>query len=501
MELLQNADTNFPLREQKDFLKLKEHKFQTVNMTKLILFMGIARCQQKQGSTPDSPQPNQTNQMKKSNIKVFYTPKQVNTNSNIIGITSRSPLKPMLLMRAFNSLPMGNNLDIDSSFAPFTNDDFKIAHTETYVESFFNGVKPLCQSNSLPWSQELADSVRYTNASLYNAVRHSIDNPDQVSFSPTSGFHHARPGSGAGFCTFAGQVIAAIKVYRETGSRGAVLDLDGHYGNSIEDARHFNDEINEAIPMGFNFAQLQGRNLEYIASLKKALAKIEAAVLDNKIQYVLWCHGADSHDKDDLGGQVNTYCWVQAAEIFYAWVAQLDAKLEALGRTSLPVTLSLFGGYRQDSYASVLSLHIKDITLCMNMLCGGNFKYKVNVADKSYGSEKWYDDGGFYVPISLLKMESPKKYMSDAEFLRTKMTKNEEKVLEFLKAHPTSGFTGIELGEKVKGWKNHSMAKWAKALVRRKLIETLRDTRGVYGYKLYPENSETRQERPVAMHI
>jgi acetoin utilization deacetylase AcuC-like enzyme len=408
--------------------------------------------------------------MKNNKIKVFYTPKQVNTNKNIINTTSRSPLKPMLLMKALDGLGFGKHLDVVSDFVPYENSDFLLAHNERYVNGFFNGEMPWCSTNGLPWSQELADSVCYTNASLYNAIRHSYLNPETVCFSPTSGFHHARPEGGAGFCTFSGQVIAAIKMYREFGAVGACLDLDGHYGNSIEDARGFAPDINKAIPVGLNFAQLRGQDGHYVQSLRDALDKIETGVLENKIQYVMWCHGADSHSEDDLGGQVGTFHWVLCSEIFYSWVEQLDKKLAALGRKPLPVTLSLFGGYRVDSYASVLSLHLKDIATCLNKLCGVTMRYKVNVAPKHGNhrgpSEQWIDG----MPISLLRMINPRKYMTDAEFRATKMSPNEVKVLAFLKINQGQPFNGMELGEKVNNWKNHSMSKWANKLVKRGLV-------------------------------
>lgn len=409
--------------------------------------------------------------MKNSKIKVFYTPKQVNLNRNIINTTSRSPLKPMLLMKALDGLGFGKHLDVDGEFTPYENSDFLLAHHERYVEGFFKGEQPWCSTNGLPWSQELADSVRYTNASLYNAVRHSYLNPETVCFSPTSGFHHARPEGGSGFCTFSGQVIAAIKMHREFGAVGACLDLDGHYGNSIEDARGFAPEINQAIPVGLNFAQLRGQDGHYVQSLRDALDKIETGVLENKIQYVMWCHGADSHSEDDLGGQVGTYYWVLCSEIFYAWVAQLDKKLADLGRKPLPVTLSLFGGYRVDSYASVLSLHLKDIATCLNTLCGAEMRYKVKVAPKrnfQRGTPEQWIDG---MPLSLLRMLYPSKYMTNEEFNATKMSPNEVKLLAFFAANSEESFGGLALGEKVNGWKNHSMSKWAKRLVRRGLIQ------------------------------
>lgn len=351
--------------------------------------------------------------MKKSVIKVFYTEKQVNTHANIADALSKSPLKPVLLMKSLDVLGFGKNLDIDPNFLPFKDEDFLLAHTKHYVESFFKGIQPLCQSNLLPWSQELADSVRYTNASLYNAIRHAYLNPEQVTLSPTSGFHHAMPHTGLGFCTFSGQVIAAEKMYEEFGASGAILDLDGHNGNSIDDARGFAKTLDLAIPRDYNFSQLQGNDTQYFNSLLDAMNKIEAAVLENKIQYVMWCHGADSHEDDDFGGQVDTEYWVKCSEAFYAWVNQLDVKLIAMGRKPLPIVLSLFGGYRVDDYYSVLSLHIKDLTTCLNLLCGENIKYDVNVKEKRPTilaprsvPEKWVDG----MPISLLNVLYPGKY-------------------------------------------------------------------------------------------
>ena len=154
----------------------------------------------------------------------------------------------MLVVKALEGLGLNKYIETEPNFSPFENEDFKIAHTEHYVESFFKGIEPLCSTNMLPWSKELAESVRYTNASLYNAMRYSILNPQQVCHSFSAGFHHSRPKGGSGFCTFSGQVIAAIKLYREFGAVGAVLDLDGHYGNSITDTRGFAPEINMAIP-------------------------------------------------------------------------------------------------------------------------------------------------------------------------------------------------------------------------------------------------------------
>jgi acetoin utilization deacetylase AcuC-like enzyme len=319
--------------------------------------------------------------MRNNKIRVFYTPKMV-LRKNIDRSYSKSPLKPMLLMQNIERLGMSQHMDIIDTFVPFEREEFLIAHTPQYVDAVLTGIDiHLRSTNSVPWSSELAETVKYTSASLYNAIRYSIEHPSTPCLAPVSGFHHARPTGGSGFCTFSGQVIASVKLYREKGLRGAYFDLDGHYGNSIEDSRNFCPDINEAVPEGFNINP-HGHNKEYLDNLLLEFEKVERAILAGEINYVVWCHGADSHEHDDLGGYVNTTTWVRCAEEFYKWVKQIDEKLALAGRAPLPVSMALFGGYRHDSYDSVLSLHTKDIVTCLNTLCGQNIDYKAQVVEK-----------------------------------------------------------------------------------------------------------------------
>lgn len=395
--------------------------------------------------------------MKKGNkVKVFYTPDQV-LHKNINASYSKSPLKPMLLMEQFKTLGLDKFMDVDGTFKPFDREDFMITHTEEYVDAVFNGTTG-CETNSVPWSEELANTVRYTNASLYNAMRHALLNPDVPTFSPTSGFHHAHPHRGAGFCTFAGQVIAAVKLYREFGVSGAFFDLDGHFGNSIEDCRSYCPDVNLAIPRGtmrhngYNYNP-QGTDERYLESLREGLAKMRIEILEGRCQYVVWCHGADSHHEDDLGGQVSTEHWVQAATEFYTWVQKMDEELASLGRPALPVTMSLFGGYRKDSYESVLSLHTKDMVECLNILCGNEIAYEAQVVSK-YGPRT--------IEPTVTNRIRP-------------LTSNERLIVTFLKTVREQGiddyFGGKELGARLKEWKNHSMGKWALNLISMRLLE------------------------------
>ena len=318
--------------------------------------------------------------MRHLKIKTFYNPKQVLEKDSYSNY-SKSPLKPKLLIEYLAKKGLLDHFEITKSFDRFGNSDFLVAHTKKYVKDFFKG-GPKSTSNGLGWNPQFAESVRYTNASIYSAIRNSIQNPDEVSFSPTSGFHHARPDGGSGFCTFSGQAIASVKVWRELGKVGCYLDLDGHFGNSIEDTRAFQPDLNSAVPHGFNFNPSFSDEKYYEDLVTFVEGKLESAILSGKIDYVVWCHGADSHADDQLGHQCSTYWWTKCSEFFWSWVKKMDGKL---GRP-LPVSCALFGGYRDDDYNSVLSLHTLDFVQCLRQLLDLDVKYTIEVQPRQkYG--------------------------------------------------------------------------------------------------------------------
>lgn len=319
--------------------------------------------------------------MRHLKIKTFYNPKQVLEKDSYSNY-SKSPLKPKLLIEYLAKRGLLENFDITKSFDRFGNSDFEIAHTKKYVKDFFKG-GPKASSNGLSWNPQFAESVRYTNASIYSAIKNSIVNPEEVSFSPTSGFHHARPDGGSGFCTFSGQVIASVKIWREFGKAGCYLDLDGHFGNSIEDSREFQPDLNFAVPKGFNFNPNFSDDRYYQDLVEFIESELEPAILSGQISYVVWCHGADSHADDQLGHQCSTFWWTKCSEFFWSWVKKMDS---LLGKP-LPVSCALFGGYRDDDYTSVLSLHTADLVQCLKQLIELDVKYTIEVMPRqNYGN-------------------------------------------------------------------------------------------------------------------
>lgn len=296
-------------------------------------------------------------------IRTFYTDQQVCFDNIQNASFSKSPLKPYLLMQRIRHLGFSDLFLQTSKFEPFTKADFELAHTPLYVENVFNG-EGNYRSNNLPWSKNLVHSLGYTNAALYEAKKHALLHPQTVCFAPVSGMHHAQPNRGSGFCTFSGQVISALKLYDEFGVSGAYFDLDGHYGNSIEDTRAFEPKLNLAIPVGCNINP-GGHNASYIEAFKRGLNHVGELILASKIHYVVFAHGADSHEDDDIGGGCDTKHWLLCAGIFAEWVNEISVKL---GKP-LPVTLALFGGYRADNYNAVLDLHLSSLQIISEKIC------------------------------------------------------------------------------------------------------------------------------------
>ncbi|MGF1587112.1 MAG: hypothetical protein ACFCUM_17460 [Bacteroidales bacterium] len=286
----------------------------------------------------------------------------------------KSPAKPRLLIEYIERKGLSEHFLLDADFLPFSNDDFYVAHTREMVDNFFDHGKTSRILN-LKWSPEYARSVRYTNSSLYHSIRHAVEHPEEVCFSPTSGFHHAHPKRSALACAFSGQVIASVKIYREYGLCGSYIDLDGHHGNSIDNARDFVKDLDLTISPVCGNINIYSDHRNYIEELKGNLQILRKEIVENRIHYVVFCHGADSHEWDELSTQLTTEEWIECSLLVYSFIHDLQNELHR----QIPLILSLFGGYRQDDYDSVLSLHTADLISCLNILCGGNIEYKPEV--------------------------------------------------------------------------------------------------------------------------
>jgi len=311
--------------------------------------------------------------MKSPFLSTFYNPKMSLDKDLFKGYTN-TPAKPRFIMDYLERNNLLGSLQIIGDWPPFDREDFYIAHTKEMVDNFFDKGKTSRILN-IQWSPEYAESVRYENASLYQAIRHAVSHPEEVCFSPSAAFHHANPTRGALFCAFSGQVIASMKVYDEFGVCGAYIDLDGHYGNSIDNSRDFVPNIDKAISPVCGNINIMSSHQKYLEELKANLEVLQNEIVEGRVHYIVFCHGADSHEWDELASQLSTEEWVECSRIVYTFVRDLES---SIGK-HIPLILTLFGGYRRDDYNSVLSLHTADLVTCLNILCEHNINYTPDV--------------------------------------------------------------------------------------------------------------------------
>jgi len=307
--------------------------------------------------------------LKSPNLRTFYHPNMALVPEKLKGY-AQTPAKPKLLMDYLDRKSLLEYFLIENNFAPFSKEDFYIAHTREMVNDFFDKGKTR-KILHIEWSPEYAESVRYENASLYHSVKYAVQHPKEVCFSPSSGFHHANPSRGALFCAFSGQVIASMKVYYEFGLCGAYIDLDGHYGNSIDNSRDFVKDIDKAISPVCGNINIISSHQKYIEELKTNLEILRKEIVEDRVHYVVFCHGAYSHEWDELARQLTTEEWIECSRIVYSFIREVETETSK----QIPLILSLFGGYRKDDYDSVLSLHTSDLVACLNILCGRSIKY------------------------------------------------------------------------------------------------------------------------------
>ncbi len=319
--------------------------------------------------------------MRDPNILIFYNQYMDYMGGRGLNY-SRSPEKPGLLMKYLQREGLMKYFRVEEGFAPFEKEDFYIAHTRKMVDNFFDKGKT-SRILGIKWTPQYALSVRYTNASFYHALRHAVINPSTPCFSGVSGFHHATPTRGALFCAFSGQVIASMKIYREFGLCGAYIDLDGHHGNSIDNSRDFVPDIDKAISPECGNINISLSHGSYIAELEKQLSLLAVEILNNRVHYVVFAHGADSHQDDDLGSQLSTEEWLKCSEMVYGMIHDV----ETMRGRCIPLAMVAFGGYRSDHFDSVLALHAADLVCCLNTLCGTPVRYRPHIRSRSRAAD------------------------------------------------------------------------------------------------------------------
>ncbi|MBP6627551.1 MAG: hypothetical protein KA187_09080 [Arenimonas sp.] len=248
---------------------------------------------------------------------------------------SPSAAKPAAVMEAWRGHWPGLVL---REPVPVSRDDLALAHDRAYVD----GVLALRRPNGFgTYVREVADSLLYTTGALLGAARWALAEGGAVA-APVSGFHHARWGSGGGYCTFNGLMVTALVLQREQpGLRVGILDYDFHYGDGTDDIL---DKLAPPdivhVTAGERWHE-PGQAQGFMDNIASDLVALQDCDL------VLYQAGADPHVDDPLGGFLST-----------AQLAERDRRVFAgLQAAGIPTAWDLAGGYQQP-LAKVIEIHV-----------------------------------------------------------------------------------------------------------------------------------------------
>jgi acetoin utilization deacetylase AcuC-like enzyme len=213
---------------------------------------------------------------------------------------------------------------------PLTREQALLVHTKEYVDKVFAGVS----NGFFEPSQEILDQVLHANGAMVVAAELAVRQKRPV-FAPVSGFHHAKPNAGGGFCTFNGLVLALAHVHRlGLVRRAVILDFDGHFGDGTE-------------------ACLYSKKMSWVHHMTREQPFKEAEFATNQAvtaissrpDLVLYQAGADSWEGDSFG--VGYFTEAQ-------WLERDRRIFEAAKQYGVPIVWNLAGGY---SGAKTIRLH------------------------------------------------------------------------------------------------------------------------------------------------
>jgi acetoin utilization deacetylase AcuC-like enzyme len=269
-------------------------------------------------------------------IPIFYRDEQVARVQSF----SPSAAKPAKLMARYHA-----EEDIAAhvkvfSFEPTTATQLTEVHASQYV----NGVLRGEQANGFGGKDpDVAKSFLYTTGSFLAAAQFAAKNQGWLVHSPTSGFHHAGPHGGGGFCTFNGLALAAKHLLGEN-RRVGILDLDMHYGNGTDAC------LREYIDAGIvpHVTESWRDSASCLAALPRILDDVFGKLSGRGV--LLYQAGADSHEDDPLGGYLTTDAMRYRDMLVFQWAK----------RHNVSVAWNLAGGYQvvDGEPTPVLDLHV-----------------------------------------------------------------------------------------------------------------------------------------------
>lgn len=220
--------------------------------------------------------------------------------------------------------------------------DMLAVHSEHYVRAVRTGTpRALAESQGFPWDPALWKMVCASNGGVCAATTAALQHG--VAGALSSGLHHARRDHGAGFCTFNGLALAAVRAQAAGRTRVLLIDLDAHCGGGthslLGDQAWFRqldvavDAFDHYLPSGDNTLDLVRKSADYLPVIAARLEQLREVPFD----LCLYNAGVDPHQHCPVGG---------LGGIDGSMLAERDRQVFSWCRgRRLPVAFVMAGGY------------------------------------------------------------------------------------------------------------------------------------------------------------
>jgi len=223
-----------------------------------------------------------------------------------------------------------------------TREELLAVHDPEYVRAVETGdPRGVAESQGFRWDEALWPMVLASNGGAVAAARTALEHG--VAGSLSSGLHHARRGSGAGFCTFNGLVIAAKAALTAGASAVLILDLDAHCGGGTASLIADDDRIRQVDVSVSTFDEypssersrlsLVRDRADYLPAVRRMLAEVPRPELG----LCIYNAGMDPCEDCAIGGLagITEGILAERERIVFEWCAG----------HGLPVAFVLAGGY------------------------------------------------------------------------------------------------------------------------------------------------------------
>lgn len=242
--------------------------------------------------------------------------------------------------------------------------DILTTHSPGYVRAIETGEpRSLAESQGFDWDSGLWAMMLSTCGGMVAAAHAALEHG--ISGSLSSGFHHAGYGSGSGFCTFNGLVIAAKAARAAGAGRVLILDLDAHCGGGTAALVAEEPEIYQvgvSVCEYDSYDETPNARLTVVMDGDQYLATIQRVLrqLEHQGPWDLCLYYAGMDPSEDCGGPIGISKEVLAEreQLVLAWCA----------RQEIPVAFALAGGYigQKLDKAGVVALHRLTLEAAVN---------------------------------------------------------------------------------------------------------------------------------------